>query len=90
MIDRVQDRFGIWPQKLAADTACGSADNLAWLVEEKGIEPHIPVFDKSACKDDTFERSAFVHDREDDSYVCPGGKRLRQYNRNFQASVRRR
>src|SRR4029077_12940869 len=47
MIDRTQERFGLWPERLAADTAYGSAENLAWLVDERGIEPHIPVFDKS-------------------------------------------
>lgn len=66
-----------------ADTAYGSAPNLAWLVEDRGIEPHIPVFDKSARRDDTFERSAFIFDHEDDSYTCPGGNRLRPSNRNF-------
>jgi hypothetical protein len=44
MLDRTQERFGIWPALLAADTGYGSAENLAWLVHEKGIEPHIPVF----------------------------------------------
>ena len=47
MIDRTQSRFGLWPERLAADAAYGSAENLAWLVHERGIEPHIPVFDKS-------------------------------------------
>ena len=61
------------------------ARNLSWLVEEKGIEPHIPVFDKSARRDGTFERSAFTFDHDDNSYVCPGGKRLRPRNRNFAA-----
>ncbi|MBX7483806.1 hypothetical protein K3174_14840 [Qipengyuania sp. 6D47A] len=28
--------------------ACGPAPNLAWLVDDQGIEPHTPVFDKSA------------------------------------------
>jgi hypothetical protein len=46
-----------------------------------GIEPHIPVFDKSARSDDTFERSAFDH--ENDSYICPHGKRLYPSNPNF-------
>src|SRR3954465_185587 len=45
MIDRTQDRFDLWPERLAGDTGYGSAENLAWLVEERGIEPHIPVFD---------------------------------------------
>ena len=78
MIERAQDRFGLWPERLAADAGYGDAANLAWLVADKGIEPHIPVFDKSARSDGTFERSAFTFDREDDSYICPGGKRLRQ------------
>ncbi|GAB4067755.1 hypothetical protein GCM10028812_22540 [Ancylobacter sonchi] len=33
MLDRTQERFGLWPAKLAADSAYGSAENLAWLVQ---------------------------------------------------------
>jgi transposase len=76
MIDRVDRRFGLYPEKLAADTAYGSAEMLNWLVEERGIEPHIPVFDKSQRSDDTFSRSDFTYDREADAYVCTGGKKL--------------
>ena len=83
MIERTQERFGLWPERLVADTAYGSAPNLAWLVEDKGIEPHIPVFEKSARSDGTLARSDFTYDAEDDSYLCPGGKRLRPSNRNF-------
>jgi transposase len=83
MIERTQERFGLWPEKLVADTAYGSAPNLAWLVEDKGIEPHIPVFDKSARSNGTFERSDFSYDHDDDSYICPAGNRLRRSNRNF-------
>jgi len=83
MIERTQERFGLWPEKLVADTAYGSAPNLAWLVEDRGIEPHIPVFEKSARNDGTFARSDFTYDHEDDSYICPGGNRLRRSNRNF-------
>jgi hypothetical protein len=78
MLDRTQERFGIWPQRLAGDTGYGSAENLAWLVYEKGIEPHIPVFDKDRT-DGSFARSDFTYDHADDSYTCPGGKQLRQY-----------
>ena len=85
MIERTQERFGLWPERLVADTAYGSAPNLAWLVENKRIEPHIPVFDKSARNDDTFARSAFTFVHEDDSHICPGGNRLRPSNRNFKA-----
>ena len=76
MIGRVRDRFGLCPERLAADSAYGSAEMLGWLVHERGIEPHIPVFDKSARTDDTFSRSDFSYDREADLYRCPGGKAL--------------
>ena len=78
MIDRTQERFGLWPERLAADTAYGSAENLAWLVHERAIEPHIPVFDKSQRTDGTFSRDDFAYDRERDCYICPAGKELRQ------------
>ena len=35
MIERTEARFGIKPERLAADTAYGSAANLNWLVEDK-------------------------------------------------------
>jgi len=85
MIDRTQDRFGLYPKRLAADSAYGSAENLAWLVQERGIEPHIPVFDKSHRQDGTFERADFTFDHEADTYTCPAGKHLRQRQRNFSA-----
>ena len=37
MIARVQNRFGIWPERLAADTGYGSTGILAWLVHEVGV-----------------------------------------------------
>ncbi len=77
MIDRTIERFGTWPEKLIADTGYGSAEMLAWLVEEKAIEPHIPVFDKSRRTDGTFSREDFVYDRRRDLYLCPGGKPMR-------------
>jgi hypothetical protein len=77
MIARTQDRFGLWPARLAADSAYGSAENLAWLVHERGIEPHIPVFDKSERRDGTFSRSEFPYDHARDRYTCPAGKELR-------------
>ncbi|MCV9938211.1 transposase [Boseaceae bacterium BT-24-1] len=79
MIERTQDRFGAWPKKLVADAAYGSAENLAWLVHERGIEPHVPVFDKSQRRDGTFSRSDFAYDHDRDLYICPGGKELWQF-----------
>lgn len=84
MIDRVMDRFELWPERLIADTAYGSAGMLGWLVEERSIEPHIPVIDKSERTDGTFSRDDFVYDHRTDAYICPAGKELRQKRRQFQ------
>ena len=61
--------FGHYPERLAADSAYGSAEMLGWLVHEGGIEPHIPVFDKSERRDGTFERADFTYDHEANAYV---------------------
>ncbi|WP_120633752.1 transposase [Ruegeria sp. EL01] len=83
MIDRITDRFGMTPDKLVGDTGYGSAEMLGWLVEERGIAPHIPVWDKSKRTDGTFSREDFVYAAATDSYTCPGGKVLQTYRRNF-------
>jgi transposase len=74
MIDRTMDRFDLSPERLIADTAYGAAPMLNWLVEGRGIEPHIPVIDKSARQDGTFSRDDFAYDPEADAYICPGGR----------------
>jgi len=76
MIERTEDCFGMKPGQLAGDTVYGAAPMLAWLVKEKGIEPHIPVFDKSARKDGTLSRADFTFDADQNIYICPQGKRL--------------
>ena len=76
MIDRIDERLGLYPERLVGDAAYGSAEMLDWLVHERGIEPHIPVFDKSKRADDTFSRADFNYDHEADVYRCPGGKML--------------
>lgn len=43
-----------YPERLIADGAYGSAPMPDWLVEGRGIAPHIPVFDKSQRTDGTF------------------------------------
>lgn len=77
MLERTEARFGLRPQKLAADSAYGSAPMLNWLVEDKRIEPHIPVIDKSRREDGTFSRAAFRFDAARDVYTCAAGKELR-------------
>ncbi len=67
----------------AMDTAYGSGPMLDWLVEKRGIAPHIPVIDKLGRKDGTFERADFTFDAENDLYICPCGKELKQYRCAF-------
>jgi len=76
MIERTEQRFDLYPERLAGDTAYGSADMLHWLVDERGIEPHVPVFDKSKRADGSLSRDDFTYDHQGDVYFCPGGKML--------------
>src|SRR4029453_13059162 len=76
MIERTADRFGLKPERLAADSAYGSASSLNWTVEEQGIAPHIPFFDRSQRSDGTFSRDDFRFDDAADVYICPAGKAL--------------
>jgi hypothetical protein len=57
---------------------------LAWLVKERDIAPHIPVFDQSIRTDGTFSRSDFTWEPERDRYTCPAGKELVQFHRTYQ------
>ncbi|MFC7516703.1 transposase [Herbaspirillum sp. GCM10030257] len=83
MIDRVERRFQLKPQRLIGDTGYGSASMLGWLVEQKGIEPHVPVWDMSARKDGTFAASDFIWDATANEYRCLGGQALRSQWRTF-------
>lgn len=83
MIARTRERFGLHPDQLVADTAYGSAPMLGWLVNEEGIDPYIPVIDKSQRTDGTFSREHFTYDPEFDAYTCPGGKQLVQFRRTY-------
>jgi transposase len=88
MIDRVEERFGVKPRRLIGDTAYGTAEMVAWMVEEKDIDPHVPVWEKGERNDGTFSRSEFAFDEASNTLTCPGGKRLQQYRylRNFERS----
>src|ERR1700720_1064424 len=76
MIDRTEERFGLKPARLAADTAYGSAATLNWIVNDKKIAPHIPVLDKSRRDDGSLSREDFAFDAGRNVYVCPQGKLL--------------
>jgi transposase len=88
MINRVADRFGIKPARLAGDSAYGAAPMLAWLVNEKQIAPHIPVLDKSKRKDGTFSRAEFKWDAARNLFVCPRGKMLKSTGKVHEGRTR--
>lgn len=83
MIERVEERFEIKPDRLVGDTNYGTAAILGWLVDEKKIEPHTPVWDKSERDDGTLSRSDFQWDEQADEYRCPEGHALRSDWRPF-------
>jgi hypothetical protein len=76
MIERTAKNFALRPSRLLGDSAYGSADMLGWLVDQRGIEPHVTVFDKSARTDGSFSREDFGYDPVTNVYLCPGGKTL--------------
>lgn len=83
MIDRVEERFEIKPEHLDGDTAYGTAALLGWLVEEKAIMPHVPVWDHSGLTPGLFRPSDFTWDAGENCYYCPGSKRLARNLRKF-------
>jgi hypothetical protein len=80
MIARTEERFGIKPARLAADTAYGTGKLLGWLTAS-GIAPHIPVWEMSERDDGTLSRRDFAFDTEANAYRCPEGKVLRTTGR---------
>ena len=56
---------------------------LGWLVEEKKIAPHIPVWDRTQRDDETLSSNDFQWDERADGYRCPQGNVLRKRRRTF-------
>jgi hypothetical protein len=73
MLERVEERFDPKPARLIGDMAYGAAPMLGWLVEEKQIAPHIPVWDRTQRDDATLSSSDFQWDEAADEYRCPQG-----------------
>jgi transposase len=83
MIDRVEERFDLKPDRLVGDTAYGTGPMLGWMVEDKGIAPHVPVWDRTERKDGTLSSSEFVWDEQANQYRCPEGHALLSDRRRF-------
>ena len=77
MIERVEERFALKPERLAGDVAYGTGEMLGWLVDH-GIDPHIPVWDQSkVAPEGKLTRADFTYDGLRDLYICPNGKELK-------------
>jgi transposase len=83
MIDRVEQQFNLKPARLIGDTAYGTAAMLGWMVDDKGIEPHVPVWDRTQRDDGTLSSGDFQWNEEADEYRCPQGHALRKQWRAF-------
>jgi transposase len=83
MIDRVEERFGIKPGYLIGDTAYGNAATLGWLVNDKQIDPYIPVWSRADGREGLIPNSDFTWNEKKDEYRCPWGQPLRRQWRSF-------
>jgi hypothetical protein len=83
MIERVETRFDLKPQRLIGDTNYGTAAILGWMVDEKQIEPHVPVWSKAQLNDEILPSRDFQWDEQADEYRCPQGHVLRRQWRAF-------
>jgi hypothetical protein len=74
MIFAFHQRYGHYPQSLAADTAYGNAKMLHWLLERE-ITPYMPV-KESPHPDEFYGIDKFTYEPEKNRYICPQGKTL--------------
>src|ERR1700739_3070697 len=72
MITRSAERRGRFPQSVAADTAYGNGELLAWL-EERDITPYIRVKESPAPKTNLYAIEKFTYDPETNRYQGPEG-----------------
>jgi transposase len=83
MIERVEDRFDLKPDRLIGDTNYGAAEILGWIVDEKQIAPHVSLFDRTQRNDETLSSNDFHWNEQADEYRCPQGHALRSQWRPF-------
>ena len=88
MIERVEATFALKPERLIGDMAYGGAPMLAWLVEDKGIEPHVPVWDKTQRTDGTLSSSDFVWNEAGRRVPLPAGPAAAQPVAHVQQATR--
>jgi transposase len=75
MLQRVEGKHQLKPERLAADNAYGTGPFLAWL-QERAVTAHIRVRDHQKISG-LLPREAFTYDALHNHYVCPQGKVLK-------------
>lgn len=86
MIDRTEARFGLKPQRLMGDAAYGSAEMLAWMVDEKQISPHVTLLETPGPPTKNFTQKDFTYDKQRDVFTCPAGQEMRQFWRTYKVA----
>jgi len=76
MLARAAGTFGFAPSCLGADKSYSTGPFLAWLLA-RGVDPHIPVLDRTAQTDGMFTRESFTYMEAEDAWRCPSGHTLR-------------
>jgi transposase len=76
MLERVEEKHHLRPERLAADKAYGTGPFLGWLSKRK-IIPHIPVLDRQRQTDGLLPREAFTFNPDSNHYTCPQNKILK-------------
>ena len=76
MLARAAAAFGFAPSCLGADKSYGTGPFLAWLLA-RGVDPHVPVLDRTAQTDGMFTRESFTYIEAEDAWRCPSGHVLR-------------
>ena len=86
MLERTEERFGLKPQRLAANSAYGSASMLE-LVGRGEAESRrtSPSSTDPIGEDGTFSREDFRYNEGTDTYMCPAGKTLTTTRRQINA-----
>lgn len=85
MIDRVEQRFHLKLERLVGDTAYGTSSMLAWMIDDRAIEPHVPVWENRTRSEDTLPNSDFQWLEQSNWYRCPTGYALRGERRSFKS-----
>jgi transposase len=86
MLERAAHILGRAPQRVAADQSYGTAPFLAWL-QEREIDPYIPVLERKGQTGGKLTRDAFTFDPQTNGFTCPEGKRLTYQGAHYRNRV---